>query len=319
MTDRVLDFSEEPARLSVRLENLVIERDEQPPRMIPMAEIGVVVVSHPRVSYTHSVLMLLAQKGGAFVTCDERRLPVAMLLPLQSNVTQTERMIAQASVSEPVRKRLWKRIVRAKLKSQARSLDACGLDGQPVRALLTEVKSGDPANVEAQAARRYWSALSGRALPEDFTRDADGPWPNALLNYGYAVLRAIVARALCGAGLHPSLGLHHHNRYNPFCLADDLMEPLRPLVDKAVIGFMKLKGQPPFSPAKKGADPLPEVTKEARGHMIQKLMDRYVHQNEARTLFDLAGRAAARLAAVYVGEALAKDFVFPEVADDRAP
>lgn len=307
MTDRVLDFSEEPARLSVRLENLVIERDEQPPRMIPMAEIGVVVVSHPRVSYTHSVLMLLAQKGGAFVTCDERRLPVAMLLPLQSNVTQTERMIAQASVSEPVRKRLWKRIVRAKLKSQARSLDACGLDGQPVRALLTEVKSGDPANVEAQAARRYWSALSGRALPEDFTRDADGPWPNALLNYGYAVLRAIVARALCGAGLHPSLGLHHHNRYNPFCLADDLMEPLRPLVDKAVIGFIR-------------ANPdLGEVTKAARGHMIQKLMDRYVHQNEARTLVDLAGRAAARLAAVYVGEALAKDFVYPEVADDRAP
>lgn len=307
MTDRVLDFSEEPARLSVRLENLVIERDEQPPRLIPMAEIGVVVVSHPRVSYTHSVLMLLALKGCAFVTCDERRLPIAMLLPLQSNVTQTERMIAQAAATEPVRKRLWKRVVRAKIQAQARALDACGLDGQPVRALLPEVKSGDAGNVEAQAARRYWSALSGRMFPEDFHREPDGPWPNALLNYGYAVLRAIVARALCGAGLHPSLGLHHHNRYNPFCLADDLMEPLRPLVDKAVIGFLRQNTG------------VAEVTKAARGHMIEKLMDRYIHQDEARTVFDLSGRAASRLAKVFVGEALAKDFVFPEVADDKAP
>lgn len=307
MTDRVLDFSEEPARLSVRLENLVIERDEQPPRLIPMAEIGVVVVSHPRVSYTHSVLMLLALKGGVFVTCDERRLPIAMMLPLQSNVTQTERMIAQAAATEPVRKRLWKRVVRAKIQAQARALDACGLDGQPVRALLPEVKSGDAGNVEAQAARRYWSALSGRLFPEDFHREPDGPWPNALLNYGYAVLRAIVARALCGAGLHPSLGLHHHNRYNPFCLADDLMEPLRPLVDKAVIGFLRQNTG------------VAEVTKAALGHMIEKLMDRYIHQDEARTVFDLSGRAASRLAKVFVGEALAKDFVFPEVADDKAP
>lgn len=307
MTDRVLDFSEEPARLCVRTENLCIERDGHTDRMIPMAEVGVLVVSHPRVSYTHSVLALLAAKGGAFVTCDERRLPVAMLLPLQGNVTQTERMIAQANVADPVRKRLWKRIVRAKLRAQARCLDACKLDGQPVLALLPAVKSGDPANIEAQAARRYWSALSGRALPEDFHRDADADGPNALLNYGYAVLRAIVARALCGAGLHPSLGLHHHNRYNAFCLADDMMEPLRPLVDKAVIGF--LKAHPDTR----------EVTKQARAFLIEKLMDRYMNMGEARTLFDLAGRAAARLAAVFMGEALAKDFVYPEVADDREP
>jgi CRISPR-associated protein Cas1 len=307
MTDRVLDFSEEPARLSVRVENLCIERDGHDPRMIPLAEIGVLVVSHPRVSYTHSVLMLLAQKGGAFVTCDERRLPVAMLMPLQANVTQTERMAAQANASDPVRKRLWKRIVRAKLKAQARALDACALDGQPVRALLTAVKSGDSANIEAQAARRYWAALTGRLLPEDFTRDPDGPWPNALLNYAYAVLRAIVARALCASGLHPSLGLHHHNKYNPFCLADDLMEPMRPLADKAVISFCK-------------ANPdVAEVTKAARGHVIERLTDRYVHKGEARTLFDIAGRASARLAEVFMGEALAKDFVFPEIADDRAP
>lgn len=307
MTDRVLDFSEEPARLCVRIDNLCIEREGQPDRMIPMAEIGVLVVSHPRVSYTHSVLALLAAKGGAFVTCDERRLPVAMLLPLQANVTQTERMIAQAAVSEPVRKRLWKRIVRAKLKAQARCLDACKLDGQPVLALLSEVKSGDPGNVEATAARRYWAALSGRLLPTDFRRDADSDWPNALFNYGYAVMRAIVARALCGAGLHPSLGLHHHNKYNPFCLADDLMEPLRPIVDKAVLGFVV--ANPDTS----------EVTKQARAYVIDRLMQRYVNLGEARTLFDLAHRAASRLAAVYMGEALAKDFKYPEVADDAAP
>lgn len=305
--DRILDFAEEPARLSVRVENLCIQRDGQPERMIPMAEVGVLVVSHPQVSYTHSVLALLAAKGGAFITCDERRLPIAMLLPLQGNVTQTERMIAQAAAPGPVCKRLWKRIVRAKIRAQGRALDACGLDGQPLRALLTAVKSGDPANVEAQAARRYWSALTGRLLPEDFRREADGPWPNALLNYGYAVLRAVVARALCASGLHPSLGLHHHNRYNAFCLADDLMEPLRPLVDKAAIGFLR---------ANPGAE---EVTRPARSHMIEKLLQSFPHQGEVRTLFDLAGRAAARLAAVFVGKALAKDFVFPEVADDRAP
>jgi len=307
MTDRVLDFSEEPARLSVRIENLWIEREGHDSRMIPMAEVGVLVVSHPRVSYTHSVLALLAAKGGAFITCDERRLPVAMLLPLQANVTQTERMTAQAGVADPVRKRLWKRVVRAKLRAQARALDACKLDGGPVLALLPEVKSGDPTNVEATAARRYWSALAGRALPEDFHRDADGDWPNGLFNYGYAVLRAIVARALCAAGLHPSLGLHHHNKYNPFCLADDLMEPLRPLVDKAVIGFLRAKPK------------VAEVTREARAHLIAKLCDRYMSAAEARTLFDIAGRAASRLADVYMGQALAKEYKYPEVADDREP
>lgn len=307
MTDRVLDFSEEPARLSVRTENLCIERDGHEPRMIPMGEVGVLVVSHPRVSYTHSVLMLLARKGGAFITCDERRLPVAMLLPLQANATQTEVMAAQANAPDPVRKRLWKRIVRAKLKAQARALDACGLDGQPIRALLPAVKSGDAGNIEAQAARRYWAALTGRLLPEDFTRDAEGVWPNPLLNYGYAVLRAIVARALCASGLHPSLVLHHHNKYNPFCLADDLLEPMRPLVDKAVLGFIK-------------ANPNDrEVTKQARAHIIQRLTDRYIHKEESRTLFDIASRASARLAAVFMGEALAKDFMYPEIADDRAP
>lgn len=307
MTDRVLDFSEEPARLSVRIENLVIEREGHPERMIPMAEIGVLVVSHPRVSYTHSVLALLAQKGGAFVTCDERRLPVAMLLPLRANLTQTERMNAQANIASPVRKRLWKRLVRAKLRAQARMLDACRLDGQQIRALLLQVKSGDPRNVEAQAARRYWGALAGTLLPPDFVRDADGQWPNGLLNYGYAVLRAIVARAVCAAGLHPSLGLHHHNKYDPFCLADDLMEPLRPVVDKAVISYLK---------ANPGTT---EVTKQARAHLIATLMEHYVCGKETRTLFDFAGRQASGLAAVFMGEALARDYRYPEIADDREP
>jgi CRISP-associated protein Cas1 len=307
MTDRVLDFSDEPARLHVRVENLVVSREDKPDVMIPMGEVGVIVVSHPRVSYTHSVLALLAEKGGAFVTCDPRRLPVAMLLPLQSNVTQTERMAAQAGAKEPVRKRLWKRVVRAKLRAQARCLDACNLSGEPVRALIPDVKSGDPGNIEAQAARRYWSALSGRALPEGFYRNRDGDWPNGLLNYGYAVLRAIVARAVCAAGLHPSFGLHHHNRYNPFVLADDMMEPFRPVVDKAVVGFC-------------AANPgVAEVTREARGYMIERLLDKYVCMGEARSLFDLASRAASGLASVFMGEATAKEYRFPEVEDDRAP
>lgn len=307
LTDRVLDFSDAPARLKVRVENLCVQRDEQPDVMIPMGEIAVIVVSHPRVSYTHSVLALLAEKGGAFVTCDSRRMPVAMLLPLQANVIQSERMNAQANSGAPKRKRLWKRIVRAKLRAQARALDSCDLDGEPVRALVPDVKSGDPANVEARAARRYWKALSGSALPSGFRRNPDGDWPNGLLNYGYAVLRAIVARALCASGLHPSLGLHHHNRYNPFVLADDLMEPFRPLVDKAVVAFCS-------------DDPKAEkVTRESRGKLIQTLTDRYVCKGEARTLFDLASRASSRLGSVFTGETMAKNYVFPEVEDDRQP
>ncbi len=154
-----------------------------------------------------------------------------MLLPLVTHSLQAERFAAQARLAAPVRKRAWQQIVQAKITAQGRLLKERTHNDHGLDAIAKSVKSGDTANVEARAARIYWGKLFGETV---FRRDADGDGLNACLNYGYAILRAVVARSLCGAGLHPSLGIHHHNRYDAFCLADDLMEPFRPLVDREV-------------------------------------------------------------------------------------
>jgi hypothetical protein len=173
-----------------------------------------------------------------FIVSNEKHLPAAMLLPLSTHSTQTERFARQAAVSLPTRKRAWQQIVQAKLRAQARLLEETTGADQGLHVMAGRVRSGDPDNLEAQAARVYWPALFGKeASGEAFRRDPEGEGINVHLNYGYAVLRAIVARALCASGLHPSLGVHHHNRYDTFCLADDLMEPFRPLVDRVVAGL----------------------------------------------------------------------------------
>lgn len=165
------------------------------------------------------------------VTSDARHQPTGMLLPLAANTLQTERFAAQAALNQPLRKQLWKQVVQAKIRWQAKVLhDITGSDAL-LTGLVRKVRSGDPENVEAQAARRYWSRL----FPEGgFKRDRDAVDQNRYLNYGYAILRALTARSLCAAGLHPSLGIHHSNRYNAYCLADDFMEPFRPFVDLRV-------------------------------------------------------------------------------------
>src|SRR5487761_636672 len=231
MTDRVLDLSDRPASLSVRNSLLWIRFGQEEPITIPLSDLAVVIVSHPQVSYTHAVLSGLAQAGAMFVTCDEKHLPVSMLLPLVTHSLQTERFAAQAGLALPVRKRIWQQIARAKIQAQARVLKERTGEESGLRALASQVRSGDPANLEARAARVYWQKIFGEI---EFRRDREQDGLNACLNYGYAVLRAMVARAICGAGLHPSLSLHHHNRYDAFCLADDLMEPFRPVVDRVV-------------------------------------------------------------------------------------
>ncbi|MGH7935817.1 MAG: type II CRISPR-associated endonuclease Cas1, partial [Chthoniobacterales bacterium] len=263
------------------------EKVENPDELtIPLEDIAVLIVSHPQVSFSHAVLSGLAVAGGIFVACNEKHLPVAMLLPLVTHSLQTERFAAQASVALPVKKRMWQDIVRAKIQAQGRLLEErigsdCGLGS-----FARRVRSGDTGNLEAQAARIYWQKLfSGNG----FRRDPDAGGVNACLNYGYAVLRAIVARAICGAGLHPSLGVHHHNRYDTFCLADDLMEPFRPIVDRAVT---KLGDLP-------GADfPLDRESKRA---LLECLVGRFSAGGESRTLFDWLSRSAASLAAAIEG------------------
>ena len=211
-----------------------------------------------------------------------------MFLPLAVHCTQAERFAAQARAPLPKCKRLWQQLVRAKIRAQAEMLlDLHGTD-HGLAALVTRVRSGDPTNVEAWAARRYWARLF---IETDFRRHREDEDQNLLLNYGYAVLRAIVARAICGAGLHPSLGLHHHNRYNAFCLADDLMEPFRPTVDRSVAEYVATH------------DAVRELEAAAKQHIIADLTGRYLVNGEQRTLFDTAARVASSLADVFLGRA----------------
>jgi len=294
MTDRLIDLSEEPARLSVRLAQLVIERNDKDDATVPLEDLAVLIVSHPCVSYTHAVLAGIIEAGGAFVVCDHRHMPIAMLLPVESHSTQAERFVRQTEASEPTRKRLWQQIVEAKVRAQGRLLKELRNDDHGLSAMATRVISGDGTNIESQASRRYWTALFGE---ENFKRDRDAGDQNRFLNYGYAVLRAIVARAVCAAGLHPSFGVHHHNRYDAFCLADDLMEPFRPLVDRAVARWVAEHGV--------GGD----LNREAKAALIGALTQRFEIEGEWRSLFDIVARTASSLAAVFEGKS--KDLLLP--------
>jgi len=198
----------------------------------------------------------------------------------------SSRRCAKARANRPTCKRLWQQIVRAKIAAQARTLVVLHGADFGLGALVGQVRSGDPANVEARAARRYWPHLFDNL---DFRRHRENEDQNALLNYGYAVLRAIVARAVCSAGLHPSLGIHHHNRYDAFPLADDLMEPFRPTVDQAVAEYLAENDQPAYG-----------VERAAKQHLIGALTERRLLDGEQRTLFDVAARLAASLADVFL-------------------
>jgi len=291
MTDRVIDISDAPARLCARDECLVLERgegEEKTETCVPFKEIAVVVLAERRVSLTQSVLSGLAAAGGVLVTCDGKCLPVGMMLPLEGHSTQGERFAAQAAAKLPTRKRMWRDIVSAKVASQGRLLAKLRGGEGGLLMLATRVRSGDPENVEGQAARRFWQMLFDDPA---FLRDRDAPGRNALLNYGYAVVRAIVARAVCAAGLHPSLGLHHHNRYDAFCLVDDLMEPFRPVVDEAVVGIAEGKD-----------DEALVLDRETKAALLEALTARYEYRGERRTLFDLAARLASSVAKVFLGK-----------------
>lgn len=240
MIKRTIEVSRDPAHLAVRYDQLLLSRGSQTVGQIPCEDIGVIVVDHPQATYTHAALATLAEHDAALVVCGRNHLPVAMMLPLADHTQVVSRIRQQITAGKPLRKRLWQQLIRAKIRAQAENLAA---NSPPQRRLLEfarQVRSGDPSNLEAQAAKTYWAAWLVNA-PEDvagrlesFRRDPDQPGLNALLNYGYSVLRAAVARAIVSAGLVPAVGLHHSHRANAFCLADDLLEPLRPFVDERV-------------------------------------------------------------------------------------
>ncbi len=240
MIKRTIEISREPVYLSVRHGQLVVQRrgtDRSEATTIPCEDIGVVLIDEPGTTVSHAALGALMQAGATVVICGKDHLPAGILLPLPTHTEVVVRIHEQIAVKKPLEKRLWKQIVAAKIRAQAANLDRGSPERRKLESLAHNVRSGDPSNVEAHAAKVYWSAWLGTATSNGekrFRRDPDGGAPNNLLNYGYAVLRAAVARALVAAGLSPALGIHHSNRSNAFCLADDLLEPLRPIVDAQV-------------------------------------------------------------------------------------
>lgn len=304
MPDRILDFSEEAAHLSVRLRNLVIRRGDKPEITLPLEEIAVVVAAHPQLTITQAVLSGLTGCGASLIVCDERRVPSGMMCPVVGHHLQSERIASQCAAAVPVRKRLWRQVVQTKLRAQGAALTLERGADSGLLAMAKRVRSGDPDNLEAQAARRYWTSIFG---DEEFRRDRDEEGTNAVLNYGYAILRAIMARAVCGSGLHPSIGIHHHNRYNPFTLADDLMEPLRPVVDRTALQIIRTWG------------PQPPMDRVVKGQILESLHSRFVFHSERRSLFEIASRMSASLASVFAGEVKQLDLPdFPEFFPDAA-
>lgn len=204
----------------------------------PIEDIGIVVLDNKQITITSGVLEALLENNSAVITCDSKSMPVGLMLPLYGNTTQNERFRHQLDASLPLKKQLWQQTIRMKIENQATVLRKCrGEEMKCMRVWAADVKSGDSDNLEARAAAFYWKNLFSDI--DDFTREREGIPPNNLLNYGYAILRAVVARALVTSGLLPTLGIHHHNRYNAYCLADDIMEPYRPYVDELIYDIVK--------------------------------------------------------------------------------
>lgn len=245
MIKRTLYFGN-PAYLSLKLKQLVVrlpqtdgdEKDEKAnTRTVPIEDIGVIVLDHKQITVTQALLAELLDNNCAVITCDSRQLPVGLLLPLAGNTIQNERFRNQLDASLPLKKQLWQQTIESKIRNQAAMLEyTTGEVHNNMLKWSESVKSGDTENMEARAAVYYWKTI----FPDNpyFVRDHEGGGANALLNYGYAILRAIVARALVASGLLPTLGIHHHNRYNAYCLADDIMEPYRPYIDKVVVDIL---------------------------------------------------------------------------------
>ena len=233
MIKRTLYFGQ-AAYLSLRDGQLLVRLlAEERSRSIPIEDIGVLILDHQQISITHGLMNALEAHKCALITCSASHMPSGLFLPLDAHSLQSERFQTQIEATLPLKKQLWQQTVRMKIQNQARVLEEVYAQPQAnMLAWVKQVRSGDPDNLEARAAAYYWANLFP-SLPK-FTREREESAPNALLNYGYALLRAVVARSLVSVGLLPTLGIHHHNRYNAYCLADDIMEPYRPYVDKFV-------------------------------------------------------------------------------------
>ena len=237
MIKRVLCF-ENPARLSLKLAQMVVELQDVT-RTLPIEDIGVVILDHKQITITHALIDALLANKLAIVTSNDKHLPVGLMLPLDGNTLQSERFRAQIDASEPLKKQMWQQTIVAKILGQAHVLGTQLIEHNNMLKWAKDVRSGDTENMEARAAAFYWRNMFEK---DAFIRDPQGLPPNNLLNYGYSIVRAMMARALVGAGLLPTLGIHHHSRYDAYCLADDIMEPYRPFVDMKVLEMWKNGG-----------------------------------------------------------------------------
>lgn len=309
MIKRTLCFSN-PAYLSLKDEQLVIklpqvEKNDGLPdsfkanavKTIPIEDIGVVVLDDKQITMTQGMMEALLNNNCAVITCDKSHLPIGLMLPLRGNTTQNERFRFQLDASLPLKKQLWQQTVQAKISNQAAVLKLCrGTETGNMLKWQNDVRSGDPDNLEGRAAAYYWKNMFPEV--EDFTRDREGVSPNNLLNYGYAILRAVIARALVASGMLPTLGIHHHNRYNAYCLADDIMEPYRPYVDELVVKFTDENGYPD------------ELTPDIKRELLSiPVLD--VRINGQRSpLMLAAGQTAASLYRCFSGES--RKLIYPE-------
>jgi CRISPR-associated protein Cas1 len=284
---RIVEVADDRRHLSMSRGFMVVhdtEGERKELGQVPLDDIAAVIGNAHGLTYTNSLLVALAERSAPFVVCGANHNVVCMLLPVDGNFQQAKRFDAQIEATKPTRKRLWADVVRAKLRQQGAALEAAGAPTAPLTALVGKVRSGDPDNIEAQGARRYWSLLFG----DKFRRDQDGGGLNGLLNYGYTVLRACTARSVVAAGLHPTLGLHHSNEGNAMRLVDDLMEPFRPVIDLKV-WLLSRNGET-------------EVTPETKRALVRTLYDDMQTTSGATPVMVCTQRLATSLAQTYLGE-----------------
>lgn len=296
MIGRIVEVADDRRYLFVSRGFMVVQDTEGERKelgQVPLDDIAAVIANAHGLTYSNNLLVSLAERGTPFVLCGAHHNAVGMILPIDGNFQQAKRFDAQLAASKPVHKRMWAEIVRVKLTQQASVLEATGAPTAPLTALVSKVRSGDPDNVEAQGARRYWNLLFG----DGFRRDHSGGGMNALLNYGYTVYRAAMARAIVAAGLHPTLGIHHCNEGNAMRLVDDLIEPFRPMVDLRVWQLHRREEN--------------EVTSDTKRVLVRSLYDDMQTDVGSTPAMVCMQRLAVSVAQIYLGEREKLDLPLP--------
>lgn len=297
MIKRTLYFGN-PAYLSVRHRQLCVTlKDSDTPVTVPIEDIGVVVADHHQVTLTHAAITSLQENKAVIIWCGSNHMPLSMSLPLQAHDTYTEVVRHQTAASEPLKKQLWKQTIMAKIRNQASVLTIMGKKQPRLEKMIPRIQSGDPDNYEAQAAAIYWSSL---LQDYEVTRGRFEGGPNALFNYGYAILRAVIARNLVGSGCLPVLGIHHRNKYNPYVLADDIMEPYRPVVDQYIWSYLQTR-----------ASDSEELTREDKSHLLHIPVIDITIQGKSSPLMVGAQRTTASVAGCYMGKV--RKILYPEI------